>query len=156
MKTVFALLVCCVMACVNKGGNGPGSDPGPGSNPGSGSDPGDPNNPPPQPQETCLGGDNCICPDLTSCFHTCSDGAAECHVQGGQQAVHVTCDNNAECHVECGTAASCDVDCGGSAECHVTCPGDNCTVKNCVGPDCIVSCDGAGNASLSGTTATCP
>jgi hypothetical protein len=154
MKTVLALFAVIVIGCATNGGNDPNDPNDPPNNPPS--DPNDPPNDPPQPTESCLGGDNCVCPQLTECFHTCSDGGPECHVQGGGPGVHVTCNNNGDCHVECADAASCEVDCGGSADCHVTCPGDNCTVNNCVGPDCVVSCDGAGDATLSGTTATCP
>jgi hypothetical protein len=105
--------------------------------------------------ETCLGDNNCICPDFGACNHTCDQGAPECHVQGGAEPVKVVCNDNAECHIECVNAESCDVECGGSTSCHVTCPPTGCTVTSCVG-DCVVSCGGDGEASLSGTTATCP
>ena len=105
--------------------------------------------------ETCVGGNNCVCPSNIGCDHTCSSGAAECHVQGGSAPVDVECNNNLECHVECAAATSCNVDCGGSAECHVTCPPSGCTVTDCVGSACVVSC-GFGSATRSGSTATCP
>lgn len=148
----FALVLGSALGCTTNNGPGSGDDV---SDPPNDPPNDPPDDPPPQPQETCLGDNNCICPDFTDCFHTCDQGAAECHVQGGQEPVHVTCNDNAECHVECVTADTCDVECGGSAQCHVTCPPTGCQVTSCVG-DCVVSCGGNGEASLSGTTATCP
>jgi hypothetical protein len=103
--------------------------------------------------DTCSG-DNCVCTD--DCEHTCSDGAATCHIQGAPgKDVDVTCTNNADCHVECSSSSSCRVDCGGSDDCNVTCPGTSCTVTNCV--DCDVTCGLTGAiATKTGTTATCP
>ena len=104
--------------------------------------------------DQCVG-DHCVCTD--SCEHTCSDGAAECHIEGSPGgSVDATCSRNAECHVECSAASSCAVECGGSAECHVTCPATGCTVTGCIGDDCQVTCGLGGIARRSGTTATCP
>jgi hypothetical protein len=161
MKAILALLLCLVMACVTN--NNPPQDPNDPDDPSDPmdpddpSDPNDPNDPndPDLPVETCIGGNNCVCPGPQACGHTCDEGAIECHVQGADGPVDVVCNDNVECHVECSDAASCAVDCGGSAQCHVTCPGDNCEVTNCVG-DCVVSCGNAGDATRTGTTATCP
>jgi hypothetical protein len=144
---VLGLMTVITLGCGSTGG---GTPPPPGDD----DDTVDANNPPPV--ETCLGGNNCVCPGDNACNHTCSTGAPECHVQGNTGPVDVTCDHNAECHVECNVASSCEVDCGGSGDCHVTCPETGCTVTNCVGPDCVVSCGSTGEATLNGTTATCP
>ncbi len=140
MTKLLVLLFASAIGCASNGGDDP-------------NDPNDPNDPG-DPLETCLGGNNCVCPGTADCGHACSQGAPECHVQGNAGPVDVVCNDNAECHVECSAAESCDVDCGGSAECNVTCPDGNCTVTNC-GGDCVVSC-GGNEATLNGTTATCP
>jgi len=136
-----------------EGGSGPGSGPGPGggAGPGGGSGSGSGSG-----DEDCLS-DLCVCPPGESCEHACTAGNAECHVMGATgQPVDVACDRNLECHVECATSASCEVECGGSAECHVTCPATGCTVTGCTGPGCVVSCGTFGEATYTGTTATCP
>jgi len=152
MKTCFALLLAFVIGCTGGNGGDPGDPGDPGDDPG---DPGDPDDDPIEPRETCLGDNNCICPGAGFCGHTCDEGATECHVQGNQGPVDVVCDENVECHVECTAASSCEVDCGGSAQCHVSCPDGNCEVTNCVG-DCVVSCGSDDDATITGTTATCP
>ena len=105
--------------------------------------------------DTCSG-DRCVCSGNDDCGHTCANGAAECHIQGGSGPVDVTCQNNGSCHVECTAASSCEVECGGSSDCHVTCPPSGCTVTGCVGAACVVACGLGTAASRSGTTATCP
>ncbi len=149
MKKLLVLVFACVVGCT---GSGTGDDdPG---RPGAPGDPGDPGDPT-GPIESCVGGNNCVCPGAAECGHECSEGALECHVQGSTGPVDVVCNDNAECHVECQSAESCDVACGGSTQCHVSCPDGNCEVTNCVG-DCVVSCGTDGDATLTGTTATCP
>jgi hypothetical protein len=162
MKAILALLVCLVMGCVTNNDPGPAdpndpNDPMDPNDPNDPMDPNDPNDPqdPTLPVESCLGGNNCVCPGAAACGHTCSAGAPECHVQGSTGQVDVVCNNNLECHVECSDAVSCAVDCGGSADCNVTCPGNSCEVTNCDG-NCTVSCGNAGEATKNGTTATCP
>lgn len=144
MRYLLGLITMFALGCVSSTG-GPNDPP---------NDPNDPPNDPPK-TETCLGGNNCVCPQIGECNHTCSEGAIECHVQGANAPVDVTCNENVECHVECSAASSCDVECGGSSQCHVTCPESGCTVTNCVG-DCEVSCGLNGAATITGTTARCP
>lgn len=158
MTKLLVLLFACAIGCTSNPGNDPGDDPPgdvpPGDDPPGDDPPGD--DPPGGPVQTCLGTNNCVCPGSSFCGHNCGEGVAECHVQGQTGAVEVVCDDNAECHVECSIASSCKVDCGGSAQCHVTCPDGNCEVTNCIGDDCVVSCGNDGDATLDGTTATCP
>lgn len=132
MKHLLGLVMMFAIACVTN--NGP-------LDPSSG---------------TCVGGNDCVCPNNEDCTHTCTPDAAECHVQGTGSPVDVTCNANAECHVECHDSPTCDVACGGSAECHVTCPPTGCRVTDCIGSACVVSCGATGVASRNGSTATCP
>jgi hypothetical protein len=148
MRTLLGLIVIVVLGCTGSGKEP--NDPGPDA-PGNQIDARDEGPGP----ETCIGGNNCVCPGAQDCNHTCSAGAVECHVQGQSGPVDVACNNNVECHIACTGAPSCEVECGGSAECHVSCPDNNCTVTNCVN-DCRVTCGANGAATMTGTTASCP
>ncbi len=98
----------------------------------------------------------CVCAAGESCSYTCAPGSA-CDVQCAPgEPCDVTCDASQVCHVECSGATSCKVDCNGGPECHVTAPATNATVTDCPAGSCVVACGEVGEATRSGTTATCP
>lgn len=105
--------------------------------------------------DTCVGND-CVCAANAACSFACAPGS-QCDVQCAPgEPCDVTCDAHEVCHVECSGASSCRVDCKDSPECHVTAPPANATVTDCTQGPCIVACGNVGEATYSGTTATCP
>jgi hypothetical protein len=103
----------------------------------------------------CVGND-CQCAAGQSCMETCAPGTP-CHVQcAPNEPCDVACVAGQNCHVECSTSTSCKVDCAAGTDCHVTCPPSGCTVRDISAVDTEVTCGNFGEATITGTTATCP
>ena len=103
----------------------------------------------------CVGND-CQCAANAPCMETCAPGSP-CHVQCAPgEPCDVACVAGQNCHVECSGSTTCKVDCAMGTDCHVTCPASGCTVKNISANDTAVTCGNFSEATITGTTATCP